>query len=320
MHATRRSLLQLPLLAVLAGCTTSPVVQGSPGPPAEPARPTRTAEAAAAAAWVTNFSSLIAAVADSADAWKADPQYAAWLAALTLQSTAHLSRLVAENPVVGGVTAFPTPEATEAAAPAPATPADALALLTKQAADGSTVLQAAVIAAESGPERLLYASIDTAVSASLRPDLPPLEGGAEPAPFTEPQLQPSIGLALGHVWALVRALEIGLGRLPRGDALRDAGTQRLDGARTLRNVLLAALTADPPETGNWDLPNPMSTPAEIRLAWAVLETSVLDALGVLVAADTTGEASWLPVMRAQVVWVQRWGGRLPHWPGWVETA
>ncbi|RMB59776.1 hypothetical protein [Tessaracoccus antarcticus] len=317
MHATRRSLLQLPLLAALAGCTTSPVVQGSPGPAAEPIAPTRTSQAAAAADWVAGFAALIGDATLTAASWGATPQHLAWLDAVAKQSSAHGSRVESEDPVTGGTVDFPPASPTPAQPATAATPADVVALLTARVAEGSPVLQAAIATAGSGAERLLYASIATASAASLRPDLPPAEGGAEPAPFADPDVSASLALALGHVLALVRALEVGLGRLSRKDPLLDAGTLRLDGARALRNQLLAAITGDAPEGGTWELPNAMSTPAEIRSAWSALEANVLDAIGVVVAADTTSAATWLTAMLAQVQWVHQWGGRLPNWPGWV---
>lgn len=319
MRATRRRLLQLPLLAAVVGCTPDPTVHGTPVATPEPIVPTRSAEASAVATWVTEFAELIDVVSDSAADWGADDTQVAWLAALTSQSAAHLSRVVTESPVTGGSTAFPVPDSTSAALPAPATPEEALSSITTKVTAGTPVMQTALASASNGSERLFHASIAAAVSGSLNPALPPADGGAEPAPFPDPDMPGSLGVALGHVWALIRGLELGLGKLDRSDDLREAGTQRLDSARVLRNTLLAALDGEPPEVETWELPNPMSAPDEIRSAWAVLEANMLDALGVLVAADGPGSAGWLESMLGQVPWVHRWGGRLPHWPGWVAT-
>ncbi|MDO5735421.1 MAG: hypothetical protein Q4P15_02995 [Propionibacteriaceae bacterium] len=318
MRSTRRRIIQLPLLAVVAGCTPSPIISGTPGSAPEPVVPTRSAAAEAVAVWVGEFAELIDAMADSAVTWGADDQYVAWLTALQSQSSAHLARVVSVDPVIGGSTDFPVPSPT-AAAPAPTTAAEALAALTATASEGMAVLESAVTSSEDGQERLFLASIATATSASLVPALPPADGGSEPAPFDVPDLGVAFTIALTHVWVLIQALEIGLGRLPRQHPLLEAGTQRLDSARVMRNRLLAALTGEPPQMQTWQLPNALSTPEEIRTAWGVLENNVLDALGTVVAADAQSPVEWLEQMLTQVDRVHQWGARLPHWPGWVPA-
>lgn len=320
MRPTRRSLFQLPLIAVVAGCTNDPTIRGNPGSVPEPVAPTRSAGAAAVAAWVEGFAAVVDAVAGSAAAWGADDVHVAWVAALQAQCAAHLSRVVAADPVTGGSTAFPVPSEPPAAAPLPTTPVEALATITAAVSTGAPVLHDAVVAGTSAQERLFHASVASAATASLSPALPPADGGVEPAPFDGPDLPGALGIALSHVWALINALELGLGRLSRSDALQVAGTQRLDSARVLRNSLLAALPGEPPAVQTWALPNAMSTAAEIRAAWGVLETRVLDGLGVAVSAEDGGSAEWLEAMLGQVAWVHRWGGRLPYWPGWVATS
>lgn len=318
MRATRRSLLQLPLLAVVAGCTTSPVVQGTPGLVPEPPTPTRSEGEAEAALWLEGLAEMVDALAAAPETWGADEVHTAWISALQLQTATHVSRVVAEDPVMGGPTAFPVPSPTAPAPALPATPEEVVAALTAEVAHGSDVLQAAIATAGGVAERLLYASIAAASTGGLLPGLPPVEGDAEPAPFDDPNLDQSLVNSLSHVRALLRALEVGLGHLPRSDALLKAGNERLDSARVLRNTLLEAINGDPPEVAMWELPNAMSTPEEIGAVWAALEANVLDALAVL-AATGGFSVPWWDLMLAQVPWVHRWGGRLPHWPGWVAT-
>lgn len=320
MRATRRSLLHLPLLAAVVGCTPDPTVSGIPGAVPEPISPTRSAEATALTTWVAELAGLVDVVAASAATWGADDVHVAWLTALASQSDAHLARLVTEDPVVGGPTAFPLPSATPTAPPGPATPEEAVAVITAKVGDGTPVLLASLASAKTGAERLFDASLATATAGSLNPALPPIEGGVEPSPFPDPDLPESLGVALSHVWALIRGVELGLGRLDRSDDLWKAGTQRLDSARVLRNTLLAALGGEPPQVETWSLPNDMRTADEIRTAWAVLETNMLEALGVLVAADAQDAGVWQEAMLGQIPWVHRWGGRLSHWPGWVVTS
>lgn len=310
-------MLWLPLL-VVAGCAPSPVIVGDPAGPPEP--PTRSSEAAAVASWVAGFAALVDSLALTTAAWGADEPETVWLAALQAQAAAHVSRIVAEDPVTGGPTVFPTPEDPATPAAPPTTPEEALTLLTQEVATGTPLAREALVAASTGQERLLYASLTVAVNGSLTPALPPVEGGADPAPFKDQDTPASLAVALGHARALISGLELGLGRLSSSDDLLAAGKERLDAARELRNTLIAGVTDDLPEVDVWQLPNAMSTQEEILAGWAVLETNLLDAFGILVASDAAGAGAWLDAMLGQIAWVHRWGGRLPHWPGWVATA
>lgn len=321
MRATRRRLLQFPLAVMLvSGCASSPVITGDPGDVPEPEPPTRSAEAAAVARWVAGLAAVVDELALTTQAWGADETGVAWLNALQEQSSAHVSRVVAADPVTGGPTAFPAPDA-----PAlPTTPAvtsdEVLALLTKAVAAGTPILRAGFAAATSGPDRLFHASLAVAANASLVPALPPLAGGAGPAPFIGEDEPASLAVALGHARALISGLELGLGRLSPSNDLQAAGTERLTAAKRLRNTLIASLTGDLPEVDTRELPNAMATTAEILAAWALLELNLLQAFGALTAADESDTDAWLDAMLGQVPWVHRWGGRLPYWPGWVATS
>ena len=320
MRATRRGLLWLPVLATVAGCTPDPTVGGTPGSAPEPVKPTRSPQDEAAASWVERYANLVDALAVSPASWGADEVHATWITALQAQCRAHVSRVVAEDPVIGGPTAFPAPSPSAPPPTAATTPAEAVAALTASVAEGAPALQAAMAAADGASSRLFHASIAVASAAGLTPGLPPVEGGAEPSPFDDPDVNASLGVALSHVWALLRGLELGLGRLDSSDALQEAGAGRFDSARVLRNRLLAEIKGEVPDVAVWALPNAMSTAAEIRVSWAVLEDNVLNALAGLAAADDADGAAWLQATLEQVAWVHRWGGRISHWPGWVPAA
>ncbi len=321
MPCTRRSLLQLPVLAVVAtGCASSPVIVGTPGDVPASVPPTRSAEAEAVATWVERFAALVDGLSLTSAAWAPDETSLVWITALQDQASAHLSRVVTADPVTGGPTVFPAQGPQATSSPSPATLEEALVLLTDEVAIGLPILRTGLTAASVGQDRLFHASLATAVTASLAPTLPPMEGGAAPAPFDDPDVSHTTRAALEHARALIRGLELGLGRLPSSDALSEAGTERLDAVRRLRNTLIASLPDDLPEIDVWQFPNDMATSAEILGAWAVLESNLLDAFGVLTAADSSGAADWLDLMLGQVPWVHRWSGQLPYWPGWVSPS
>ncbi len=319
MRATRRALLRLPLVVAVVGCAPSPVIVGVPGDIPEPEPPTRSAEAAAVAAWVAGFAARVDELASNTAAWGADDQHLAWITALLDQSTAHVARVVAADPVMGGPAAFPTAAATVSPTAAPTTAEEAVAVLTADVAAGTPTLQAGLAASGTGQERLFHASLIVAVNASLTPALPPIEGGAGPAPFDTPDSSYAFAVALGHVRALIRGLEVGLGRLPSSDDRQAAGTERLDAAKSLRNALISSMPEELPEIDLWQPPDAMTTPEEILAVWVMLEGNVLDACGLVVATGGPGAMDWMGPMLGQVRWMHRWGGRLPYWPGWVAT-
>lgn len=320
MHPTRRRLLRAPLLLALAGCTPSPVVQGDPSGLASVAPATRTPAMEAVAMWLTGFATLADELVETADAWTATDVDRVWLTAVQGQCAAHLSRLGAEDPVVGGPTVFPAPPTDGAAAAVVADGAGALGTITAAVDAGTPIFHAAQEAAGTQQERLLVTALMTAATASVIPSLPPFEGPASPSPFEDVTTADALAVSLGHARALIRGLELGLGRLDTQDPLQAPGAERLATAKELRNALLDAMEEELPEVDSWALPNAMTTAPEIQAAWAVLETNLLDAFSILVAAaGSPGETPWQNSLLAQVDWVHRWGGRLPYWPGWVAT-
>lgn len=163
------------------------------------------------------------------------------------------------------------------------------------------------------PERLLLASASCAVASLAVQETAPQPGGM-PRRFAEATLDDSLPVALSHAWALLQGLELGLGRLPKNEPLRDYAVNRLPGARTERNRLRDLIQGEPPlQPVSLQMPTPMTTPDEIRSGWAALELGLLDGYGRLTAVDVT----WLPLMQGQVPRVQALGGRIPHWPGWA---
>ena len=319
MRVTRRRVLLLTMVGAVTGCTPDPTIRGTPGSAPEPVVPTRSPEADNAAGWVEDFALLVDALLDSAASWDAKDVHTTWLRALRAQSSAHLSRVVTEDPVIGGHTVFPVENPTELPPLTATTPEEALAVLTAAVTDGVPVLVRGSEASQNAPGRLFYASLAVAARGSLSPTLPPVDSGAEPSPFVAADVEDSMAVALSHIWAMVRGIELGLGRLPSSEELRATGAERLDGVRELRNQLLAAIGDNTPAVQVWELPNAMTTAAEIRAAWAVLETNLLGALAA-VAATAGADTRWMEFMLGQVPWVHRWGGRLPHWPGWVASA
>ena len=126
----------------------------------------------------------------------------------------------------------------------------------------------------------------------------------------------SLPVLLGHVWALIYGLGVGLGKLPKDDPLHAVGAARLTQARELRNQLRAELGAATPEQpAAFDLPTAMDSPASIREAWGLLEVHVLNSYARLVAADS--DPRWRIAMRNQVQPVQATGTALTWWPGWL---
>ena len=284
------------------------------------APPTRNPETETVAVWVAGFASLTDELLATADVWMASEADRVWLAALQGQSAAHLARLDAEDPVFGGPPVFTTPTPSLDATATVVDGAEALAAVSAAVTAGTPTLQSALEAADTQQQRLLVVALMTASTASLTPSLPPYEGPTAPSPFAEVAASEALAISLGHARALIRGLELGLGRLATDDALQVPGAERLGVARQLRNALLENMAGELPEVDNWTWPNAMVTAAEIQSAWAVLETNLLDALSVLTAAGDPSGAGWEAALLGQVPWVHRWGGQLPYWPGWVATA
>ncbi|HMR49283.1 MAG TPA: hypothetical protein PKE40_08550 [Arachnia sp.] len=293
MRITRRSLLAGVALGA-TGCAGSPTIQAptvSPTPDPVPVQEPWAVEATATAAALR---SQVAAAPPSA-----------WVVAALGLCDEQLALFAALDPFA---------EAPEPGFDVPPPPTGEAGTALPAAIEEARQRFAAQVAGAPGqPERLLLASASCAVAALADQTTLPEPGGM-PRRFAEATLDDSLPVALSHVWALLQGLEIGLGRLPRKDPLRDHAAARLPEARTERNRLRDLIQGEAPrQPASLQMPTPMTTPDEIRAGWAALELGLLDGYGRLTAVD----AAWLPSMQGQVPRIQALGGRLPHWPGWA---
>lgn len=311
MRFTRRALLTAAALGV-SGCAASPVIQGTPATAPTPPKPAQPPVQAAAQEAVATLAAVVESMS-AVEGW-ASPE---WTQAALAQCQAHLARLSLPDPFLGQeqepfVVATPTP------APPP-TLADGTAAVDARIAVAVTALEAAAAASPEGDLRLMYASAATATAALANRTLAPSGTGGEPGRLTGTTVQTALPVALTHAWALVYGLGVGIGRLASKDPLHALGTARLAVVKGLRNDLRAAVDGEPPlQPAAFALPTPMTTAAEIRAGWAVLETNLLAGYAGLVAA--TDDARWRAAMRAQVPAIQAVGGTLGHWPGWMPAA
>lgn len=291
MRITRRSLLAGAALTV-TGCAGSPTIQAPAASPIPRPVPVQEPWAVAATATTAALRAQLAAMPSSE--WT--------IAALGLCDD-QLTLFTALDPFAEEVEPhFEIPQPQGAEADLPAAIGEARQRFTRHAEDAS-----------GQPERLLLASASCAVASLADQQTAPQPGG-KPRRFAEATLDASLPVALSHTWALLQGLELGLGRLPKDDPLRDYALSRLPEARTQRNRLRDLIPGEPPrQPASLQMPTPMATPDEIRSGWAALELGLLDGYAWLTAVDV----AWLEFMQAQVPRVQSLGGRLPHWPGWA---
>lgn len=307
MPLTRRLFLAASTLTV-AGCATSPVVNGQPAlAPSEPP-PTQDPLVGAAAAEVSALKAVLDALST-----QAGYQYQPWAVAAAAQCDAHLTRLRVPDPL--------SPEPQEPF-PAP-TPTPSVAgpvlddTLTAQVGASVAALEDAAAGADEADLRLLLASAAAATVGLRNTAVAPVAGTATPHRMQPTTLAASLPITLGHAWALIYGLGVGIGRLPRKDPLREALGARLASAKVLRNELRAALEGEPiDQPAAFELPTPMDSVASIKEGWAVLEGNLLDGYARLVAADAL--PLWRERMRSQVPVVQQSGGTIEFWTGWVS--
>lgn len=304
----RRRTLLIALALGVGGCAPSPVVSGEPAAPATTAPPVQDATAAAA-------QSAIAALRTGLEGLAGLAGFAApdWAKAAIAQCDAHLELLSLPDPL-GGADQTPFPTAPAGLRP-PTDLAQGEAELTARIDAVVEALEATAAASGEGDLRLLNASAATAAVGLRNRALLPVAPEVNPTRLQPTTLEASLPIALGHVWALIYGLGVGVGRLGSKDPLRAAGMARLASAKELRNRLRAGLTEVPSQPAAFDLPNELSTPAEIQAAWAELETNLLHGLARLVAASP--EPRWRAELLGQVTPVQAMGGSLSYWPGWV---
>lgn len=277
----------------LAGCGTSPRIDG-PAALAPSSAPTSQSaqQSAAVAALATLQAAVAAAQADQA-----------WTDAATAQLTALLGRLNTPDPLSAATQdGFKQPESADGSlADAADAAAEALEKVAAETADGDL--------------RLAYSSAAAAAVGLREVSTAPTDGGGSPTHLQQVELSSSLLVALGHAWALVYGLGVALGRLDTEEATHQHAVQRLAKARELRNELRDAIDGEPPaQPASFDLPTAMNTVGTIRAGLAELELNLLDGYARLVAADSGKR--WRDRMREQVSPVQAVGGALPYWPGW----
>lgn len=308
MPLTRRAALATLVLGV-SGCAASPVISGSPAVAPTPPAPSQAPEASAA-------QSSLAALRAAVEGLSGAPGFTAtaWAKAALAQCDAQLALLALPDPFGGE---DQEPFAVQTPTPAPAASVEAgVATVAESVAGAVKDLGAAAKSAAEGDVRLMYASAAAGASALANQSLEPVADGPVPVRLQPTTLEASLPIALGHAWALVYGLGVGLGRLGSKDPLHALGTARLAIVKGLRNDLRAAITGEvPDEPAAFELPNEMSTPDEIRSGWAALETNLLGGYARLVASSD--EEGWRTAMLTQVGPVQAVGGRLGFWPGWT---
>ncbi|MBB1510179.1 hypothetical protein [Tessaracoccus sp. MC1756] len=313
MSVSRRSALALLTLG-MTGCTTSPVILGGPdtrtAPPPEPSpEPTRSPEATLAHQSVADLRALVAARVDSPH-WEAQP----WAVAALAQCDAHVARLAVPDPL-SDIDQEPF-EVTAAPVTAPSDPGVATNRLEAAVSRAGDALEDMAARAGDGDLRLCYASMATAVLGLRNQAVAPVEGEAAARRLQTTTVEASLPILLGHVWALIYGLGVGLGRISQDNALHATGLVRLNRARELRNTLRDRLGTEAPEQpAAFDLPTTMDSLETIRAGWGLLETQVLNGFARLVAADP--DPQWRDGMRGQVAPVQETGTALTWWPGWL---
>lgn len=298
----------------LTGCGLDPTVSAPSRPAPEPSPdPTQAPEIAESALAVAALAGVIEV---GRTAPEAPAGYAAWADAADAALGGVAERLGAADPVAGGEPVFPAPQ------PSPSATATTFGELSPAIASASAAaeaaLRAAALAAGNQPLRLLLASAACTARSLAAVGPASVDDGASPRHFQGTTVAASLPIALSHVWALIYGLGVGLGRLDDDDPLAALGQARLATAKELRNVLRDALPGQPPtQPAAFGLPTPMSTADEIRAGWGVLELSVLEGLGRLVAAGGPDSARWLDLMVDQTDDVAAVGHPLTRWPGWV---
>ncbi len=316
MLISRRVVLTAAGVVAVAGCTSSPVVNGDPAiapstpTTPDPPAPVQAPEVAAAQAAVAALGAELRR-AVGLDAWEKKE----WALAAADQCDAHLALLSLPDPLSAG-----EQEPFETPVPSPGTGDDADAVgaeLKARAKTAAAALEAAAAAASSPDLRLTWASAATAASALTGKRVAPVPGDATPGRFSAPTREAALGVAISHTWALIYGLGVGLGRLPSKDPLHEWGLARLNAAKELRNELRAALGADTPaQSAAFELPTAMDSAKTIKAGWAALEQNLLEGYATAVAGDDAPR--WRALMRAQAKPVAELGAPLPFWPGWVS--
>ncbi|WP_130874366.1 hypothetical protein [[Pseudopropionibacterium] massiliense] len=298
MSLTRRHLFAGLGALTLTACAPGPVVDELPVPPPKPTQDPGVSTLSSA---VTKLSGVLSE--------QPDP----WRTAALAQTSAWQARLLAADPLIGGEPVFPETSASPSA-PQNSDPAAASTDATQLVLDAATK---ALEEAPNQPMRLFHVSILLATTGLRNPASVPDETVSEPYRYAETTDKAALGAALTHVWALLQALEKGLGITTPKDPLHATLQGRHTELKRLRDRLISALGSDRPrQDGHYDLPA-ITDVASFQTTELELESKLLNGLAGVVAA--AGEKDWLGEALAQVPRLQALGGRLPAWPGWVNS-
>lgn len=293
----------------LSGCyRVSPLVGTEAHASPSPAPPV-TAERRAAVSTETSLADL----ADSAG-----------LAGIAAAHLGHATVLAQSDPLAGRnadtTPVIPMPSPSPSVSSGGATASTARLLAAERAA-GKGYLSAAGRATSPGMG-LLWASLScfcTTVTASV-----PAPQTGEVYPVTLP-VEPAVAarqVLLSRLNDLATGLEWGIGRLPAGDPLHDAGLERLGDVNRERAELRAALrsaSATPtPLLPGYPMPATPSTAASTKNLWSSLELGVLAGWGrVAAATGGAGRTAAITAMGTPLSQALRYGAAMPAWPGWV---
>jgi len=309
-----------PTVESTSGSTAGAITTGGPSPSAsEPPSPELVQGADAEA-----DDQVYVALAGHAGAWHAPAGVAAWATAVIGVRKAH-ARLISQVDPLSGRNGDKTTRFT------PTAPASTKGIASWDAAQtaitsSETTLaaghRARALEASSAPMALLWASLATSAHSRIATHVVPISTTAAPIAFDPGSRADALQVLLGHVDALIYALEVGLGQLPSGDSAYASGQQRLAQALTLRDSTAAGLSAastTPAQASlRYRMPNAMANHAQIVSAWGQFESLLLDAWGRVCAASSgTDRGRAIDQMFAQADRAQALGQRLSTYPGWV---
>ncbi|PIF02821.1 MAG: hypothetical protein CR979_00620 [Propionibacterium sp.] len=233
------------------------------------------------------------------------------------QYDAHISFLVRPDPMIGETYTFPQPSPTLVV---PTPPADLKTVLAEQLKEADKIHTKSALAhvGKNQPLALLYASLAVCTTNPLT--AVPVAGPGAPTNFAASTREATAKVLLTQIWALIYALEVGIGRVSLASPLRAAGLERLGEAKRIRDELLdwPELVKQPEQLVSYKLSNSMNTDEEITEVWRNRELKLLSVWGRVMAASDRKDASYaLTQMKYQATQIIRWGTNLPYWPGWV---
>lgn len=316
MSVNRRRVLIWGAVLPLAACAPDPTISGGPEAPwsVAPTDPVQQPELAEAGRIIGEVRDGVAAIRRAAPQWDPPGDVGQWADPCTRMLRSYQDRLRSLSAFTEPDPVFELPAATDPDVGSSELEADAwLGAAVDGAASGLGDL---ALDTRDQPLRLLFTSLAVGVTGVRVRAIQPIPGPAVPVRFPETGMGSAVEVALSHVWALIRGLEVGLGRLGSDDPLGTLGARRLDGARMLRNQLRGQADEVPGQPVAYDLPNSMSDPLLIRQGWGTLEENLLGALCRLFVATT--EPEWFDAALEQVPHVQAVARPLPYWPGWVS--